>query len=182
MQSLQPGTSCSAAIFSWLALSSRRRSGWRPQAAQRPRSPRYLQRLFLCPPVPCGSHRQVFFCRAVSESGCSRVAAAAADEQPRWPQQPSFQWMMPLQRGPATSGHSPATCARQTHARVAHFSSVASTSASRGDVVQICCCSQCGRRQPRVASAVTQSRPVPSDSRYERSVDGPLASGGAGIG
>ena len=50
------------------------------------------------------------------------------------------------------------------------------------NVVQICCCSSCGRRKPRVACAVTQSRPVPSGSRYERSVDGPLASGGAGIG
>ena len=46
-------------------------------------------------------------------------------------------------------------------------------------VVQICCCSQCRRRQPRVASAVTQTRPIPSGSRYERSVDGPLEAGGA---
>ena len=71
----------------------------------------------------------------------------------------------------------PGPCARR-----ALFSSVASSSGSRGDVVQICCCSSCGRRKPRVACAVTQSRPVPSGSRYERSVDGPLASGGAGIG
>ena len=64
-------------------------------------------------------------------------------------------------------------------ARVAQFSSVASSTQWITLRVQICCCSVHGRSKPRVESGSTQTRPVPSRSRYERAADGPLESGGA---
>ena len=49
------------------------------------------------------------------------------------------------------------------------------------DMVCMCCCSAHGCRRPRVASAVTRTRPVPCASRCERTADGPFESGGGGV-
>ena len=96
-------------------------------------------------------------------------------------EQPSFQWMMQLQRSAATTGHSPAISASQRRRARVQFTSVASGGHGSALVVCMCYCSAHGCRKPRVASAETQSGPVPCRSRCERAVDGPFESGGARV-
>ena len=111
----------------------------------------------------------------------SRGAAAAAEQSTMESEQPSFQWMMQLPRSAATTGHSPAASASQSRRARMTFTSVASGGHGLPLEVCMCCCSVRGRRKPRVASAVTQSGPVPRRSRCARAVDGPFESGGAGV-
>ena len=96
-------------------------------------------------------------------------------------EQLSFHWMVQLQRSAATTGHSPATSARQTRRARVQLTSVASGGDSTSDVLRMCCCSAHGCRRPRVASAESQRGPVPCRSRCERLVDGPFEPGGAGV-
>ena len=136
--------------------------------------------LFFCL-VFFGRLQQVFLCGALSIFSSSRGAAAAAEQSTMESEQPSFQWMMQLPRSAATTGHSPAASASQSRRARMKFTSVASGGHGLPLEVCMCCCSVRGRRKPRVASAVTQSGPVPRRSRCARAVDGPFESGGAGV-
>ena len=119
--------------------------------------------------------------RAFNFLSSSRGAAAAAEQSTMESEQPSFQWMMQLPRSAATTGHSPAASASQSRRARMTFTFVASEGHGLPLEVCMCCCSVRGRRKPRVASAVTQSGPVPRRSRCARAVDGPFESGGAGV-
>ena len=151
------------------------------RAALQQRMPRFLRGLFFFCLIPFGSHAQVLrsiFFQLHRQCGSDD---AAAEQFSMWPEWTSFQWMTQLPRSPANNGHSPASSARQTRRARMQFASVASEGHSTSDVVCMCCCSQYGSRKPRVASAVTQSGPVPCRSRCERAVDGPFESGGARV-
>ena len=99
--------------------------------------------IFFCL-IPFGSHaqalRSIFF-QLDRQCGSNE---AATEQFSVWPEWTSFQWMMQLPRSPATTGHSPASSARQTRRARMQFASVASEGHSASDVVYMCCCSAHG--------------------------------------
>ena len=154
--------------FQWAhAFLARRLVGRRPYAAAAAPLPRFLRGLFFFCLIPFGSHaqalRSIFF-QLDRQCGSNE---AATEQFSVWPEWTSFQWMMQLPRSPATTGHSPASSARQTRRARVLFTSVASGGYSTSDVVQMCCSSQYGCRTPRVLRAQTQRGPVPCRSQRE---------------
>ena len=131
--------------FQWAhAFLARRLVGRRPYAAAAAPLPRFLRGLFFFCLIPFGSHaqalRSIFF-QLDRQCGSNE---AATEQFAVWPEWTSFQWMMQLPRSPATTGHSPASSARQTRRARVQFASVASEGHSASDVVYMCCCSAHG--------------------------------------